>query len=144
MPVAKDSEWAPSGRESSATTLRRHSRSSGCARRAASIGAPPASARAASGVLRPAGGEPREGLVPRRRAQRDGLATAADGGQEPRGPVAHQDDHRGRRRLLERLEERVGRRGLQGLGGVDHDDAMARAVRGQRHEVADPRAPGRS
>ena len=48
------------------------------------------------------------------------------------------------RRLLERLQQRVGGRRMQRLGGMDQQHAEARAMRGERDEVGLRRGSGRS
>ncbi len=67
-----------------------------------------------------------------RRVEADGLAARHDRRQHLGEPVGEQQQHDVRRRLLERLEQRVGRLVVHRVGALEHEHAVARLERGAR------------
>ncbi|MNN23994.1 hypothetical protein D3C81_1374080 [compost metagenome] len=65
----------------------------------------------------------------------DGKLAAAgqDGRQHAIQAVGHEQEHGGRRRLLERLQQRVRAFGLQGIQRIDHHHAQPGPVRAHAH-----------
>ena len=90
-----------------------------------------------SGVVRIAAGRrgDRAGhIVWRQRPQQQAPAARTDGRQFAARRVAHQQQERTRRRLLENLEQRVGAFALQVVDGIDDGDAPTALARGRTEE----------
>ncbi len=81
------------------------------------------------GIRDALGGQPRGRGIRCRRGHRP-LATPADNRrQQAVDARRHQQEHDARRRFFERLQQGVRRRGIQRLGGIQHDHPCAAAMR---------------
>ena len=72
--------------------------------------------------------EPGHGLLARRGAYADSLASAQDGRRQPGGLGHHQYQERPGRRLLQGLEKRIGREPIERVRGGDDRDLIAALV----------------
>jgi hypothetical protein len=74
----------------------------------------------------------------RERPQHQAAAAGADGGEQPSGRVADDQEQAAPRGFFQQLEERIGAGGVQFVGGVDHDHPPARLARGRAQERHQP------
>jgi hypothetical protein len=79
--------------------------------------------------------EPGQRLRVAGHGQSELAAARQDGRQQPVQAVGRQQEHRARRRLFQRLQQRVRGRQIQRLGRIQHHHAQALAVGGNIHEI---------